>query len=104
MDPVKSKEPQRDNAGAPTKIKLLDCAENKTDAVAKVKYHESRRNSAACFRTQTVSEPHYCGVLTLENLPSGSRVWVNVAVREIQTGKRIGQKYLSITLRPMAKD
>ena len=46
----------------------------------------------------------YSGVMVLENLPPGAKVWINTAVREIQTGKRVGQKYLAISLRPFNQD
>jgi hypothetical protein len=106
MNPVRNKEPQRNDVGASAKTELLVDGQNKTDATAKVKpaYLETRRNASTCFRTKTVGEPHYAGVMVVENLPSGAKVWVNIGVREIKTGKRVGQKYLSVSLRPFNQD
>ena len=64
---------------------------------------ERRRNAVSCYRTRSSDEPHYFGVIVLENLPEGEKVAVSVGVREIKRGKRGGQKYLSITLRPLGQ-
>jgi hypothetical protein len=66
----------------------------------KAGHNETRRNAASCYRTNNVGEPHYSGLMVTENLPAPGKCWVNVGVREIKTGKRTGQKYLSITLKP----
>ena len=68
--------------------------------VSRKSVRENRKNHPSCSRTKNVSEPHYLGVLTAEGLPDGSRWWVCVAVREINNGRRVGQKYLSISLKP----
>src|SRR6516162_9503875 len=56
--------------------------------------YENRRNASACFQT-----PYgFSGVIVLENLPP--KCWINIAERRIQNGRRRGQKYLSVVLRP----
>lgn len=64
-----------------------------------VKIHEVRRNHAVCLRTGNVGEPHYFGITVLD-LPTGGRIAVAIAVREIKAGKRAGQKYLAVSLEP----
>jgi hypothetical protein len=63
---------------------------------------EDRRNAAACFRNQNKSEdwhPAYQGVMVVEGLTDGAKLWVNVHVR---TSRR-GEKYISVVLKPQEK-
>lgn len=59
---------------------------------------EDRRNASACFRNQNKTEdwhPSYVGVMVTEDLPAGTKCWVNVYVR---TSCR-GEKYVSVVLK-----
>jgi hypothetical protein len=62
--------------------------------------YQDRRNAAACFRNQNIGEPQYTGVMVIEGLPTGTKVWVNIGVRQVKKGRHAGQKYLSVSLRP----
>jgi|SRR6516164_9230926 hypothetical protein len=62
--------------------------------------YQDRRNAAACFRNRNVGEPQYTGVMVIDGLSTGTKVWVNIGVRQVQRGRHAGQKYLSISLRP----
>jgi hypothetical protein len=60
---------------------------------------ETRRNAANCFRNPNRTEDwhaNFTGCLVTEDLPAGTKCWVNVYVR---TSKR-GEKYLSVVLKP----
>jgi len=52
----------------------------------KSNHYESRRNAAACFKSKKAGEPHYTGVMVIDDLPTGTKCWVNVGVREITKG------------------
>ncbi len=60
---------------------------------------EDRRNAAACFKNPAKREgwhPDYVGVLVTEDLPAGTKCWVNVRKRLT----RKGEVYVSVTLKP----
>jgi hypothetical protein len=60
---------------------------------------EERRNSALCFKNTDKTQiwhADFCGVLVAEDLPTGSKVWVNVREKVTQKGK----PYLLVSLRP----
>jgi hypothetical protein len=66
------------------------------------KAYEERRNAAACFRNQRKTEdwhPAYRGVMVVEGLKDGDKLWVDVHVR---TSRR-GEKYISVVLKPQEK-
>jgi hypothetical protein len=58
---------------------------------------EDRRNAAACFKNQKSGDWHadYKGVLVTEDLPDGTKCWVNVYIRT----SRKGEKHLRIVLK-----
>jgi hypothetical protein len=59
---------------------------------------EDRRNAAACFKNQNKSQDwhaDYKGVLVVEDLPTGTKCWVNCYIRT----SRKGEKYLSVVLK-----
>jgi hypothetical protein len=62
---------------------------------------EDRRNAAACFKNVKAEDWHadYKGVLVTEELPAGTKCWVNVYIRT--TSK--GDKYLSVVLKPQTR-
>jgi len=62
---------------------------------------EDRRNAAACFKNGKAEDWHadYKGVLVTEELPAGTKCWVNVYIRT--TSK--GDKYLSVVLKPQTR-
>jgi len=77
------------------------CGPNQSQTEEPVKFHlETRRNAGSCYRTQKNTEPHYCGIMVVEGLRDGDKVWINIGVRVVKSGKRAGQKYLSVTLLP----
>jgi hypothetical protein len=97
----KSEEPRPRDRGPVIAQKLVVQAnKSEPDRGVKPHYHETRRNAAACFKTRNVSEPHYAGILVPQDLKTGSKYWVCVGVREFKEGRRKGQKYLSVTLKP----
>jgi len=60
---------------------------------------EQRRNSAACFKNPNKREEwhaDFIGVLVAEDLPTGSKVWINVP----QKIDKKGRPFLSVSLRP----
>ena len=72
--------------------------QSQTRAAGNDKDFEDRRNAAACFRNQNKTEdwhPSYVGVMVTEDLPAGTKCWVNVYVR---TSRR-GEKYVSVVLK-----
>jgi hypothetical protein len=93
---MKEKEKPRLLPGASQKIS----SENKPQAQSQSKPYETRRNAAACFMTSKTAEPHFSGLMVVEGWRDGDKCWVNIAVREVKSGKRAGQRYLSITLLP----
>jgi hypothetical protein len=59
---------------------------------------EDRRNAAACFKNQNKREEwhaDFLGVMVTEDLPAGTRVWVNVRKRLT----RKGEVYVSVVLK-----
>jgi hypothetical protein len=58
---------------------------------------EDRRNAAACFPNQKQEEweADFTGVLVTEELPAGTKCWVNVRERI----SRKGERYLSVVLK-----
>lgn len=61
--------------------------------------NETRRNAANCFRNPNRTEDwhaNFTGCLVTEELPAGTKCWVNVSIR---TTKK-GDKYLSVVLKP----
>jgi hypothetical protein len=34
------------------------------------------------------------------DFPAGTKAWINVSVRTVRTGKRIGEHYLAVSLNP----
>jgi hypothetical protein len=61
---------------------------------------ETRRNAANCFCNPNKQEDwhaDFTGCLVTEDLPAGTKCWVNVRIR---TSKR-GEKFLSVVLKPL---
>ena len=79
----------------------IDSARSKAHPLGGLNYdkgYESRRNAASCFKNSEKREnwhADYKGVLVTEDLPAGSKCWVNVYVRT----SRKGEQYLSVVLR-----
>jgi hypothetical protein len=62
------------------------------------KDYEDRRNAAACFRNQRKTEDwhaDFLGVMVVEGLRDGDKVWVRVNCRKT----RRGDDYLTVTLK-----
>jgi hypothetical protein len=62
--------------------------------------YESRRNAAACFRNPRKREdfhPDFTGVIVTDDLPAGTKCWVNIRER---VSRKTGQRYLSVEIRP----
>jgi len=60
---------------------------------------ENHRNSAACFLNKNKREKwnaDYIGCLVVEDLPTGSKHWVNISERK----RKNGDTYLAMVLRP----
>src|SRR5258708_2427282 len=73
-------------------------SQSQSAAPGNTKDYEDRRNAAACFRNQRKTEdwhPAYQGIMVVEGLRDGDKLWVSVHVR---TSKR-GDKYLSVVLK-----
>ncbi len=69
-----------------------------------VKDYGGRRNGCACFRDGAVDGgARYGGVMVVEGLRDGEKYWVSVKVRRVQSGKRQGETYLSISLQPFER-
>jgi hypothetical protein len=63
-------------------------------------HYENRRNTAACHPNRDKCEPHHAdfnGVMVTDELPAGTRCWVNIRIRT----DRHGAKYLSVILKPL---
>jgi hypothetical protein len=59
---------------------------------------EDRRNAAACHKNRYKREPwqaDFIGVMTVEGLPDGARVWVNIQART----NHKGETFFSVVLR-----
>jgi hypothetical protein len=59
---------------------------------------EDRRNAAACFKNKTKTEDwhaDFLGLMVTEDLPAGTRLWVNVRKRLT----RKGEVYVSVVLK-----
>jgi hypothetical protein len=62
------------------------------------KDYENRRNAAACFKNKDKAETwqsEFTGVMVTEDLPMGTKVWVNIYERT----DRYGTPYLSVVLK-----
>jgi hypothetical protein len=73
-------------------------SESQSGQTSNTKDFEDRRNAAACSRNQRKTEdwhPAYQGVMVVEGLKDGDKLWVNVHVRV----SRRGEKYLSVVLK-----
>lgn len=96
--------PERSRPGSVVKPYVIKRHSKQPQANGGIKYFETRRNCAACFRTKNIDEPHYFGIAVIENLPEQGKISVSIAVREIRSGPRAGQKYLSVSLRPFSQE
>jgi hypothetical protein len=62
------------------------------------KDYEDRRNAAACFKNEKKTEDwhaDFLGLMVTEELPAGTRLWVNVRKRLT----RKGDVYVSVVLK-----
>jgi hypothetical protein len=62
------------------------------------KSYEDRRNASACFKNDKKTEDwhaDFLGLMVTEDLPAGTRVWVNVRKRLT----RKGEVYISVVLK-----
>jgi hypothetical protein len=69
------------------------------EAGSNSKTYEDRRNAAACFKNKNKREEwhaDYLGMMVTEDLPPGTKCWVNVRKRLT----RKGEVYLSVVLKP----
>jgi hypothetical protein len=69
----------------------------KTQQPATDKRYEDRKNSAVCFRNRKKLEPwmaDFTGVMRLEGVQDGNRVWVNVSIRS----SRRAEQYVSVSI------
>jgi hypothetical protein len=60
---------------------------------------EDRRNAAACFKNRDKREDwhaDFIGMMVTEELPAGTKCWVNIRKRLT----RKGEVYLSVVLKP----
>jgi len=60
--------------------------------------YETRRNAAACFKNEKKTEDwhaDFLGLMVTEDLPAGTRLWVNVRKRLT----RKGDVYVSVVLK-----
>jgi hypothetical protein len=97
MDPLNENAPASDRGAR--KNDRMQGSEPHSQAPSNSKDLENRRNSAGCFRNRDKREDWYAdylGVTVVEDLPTGSKVWVNV--RERKTRK--GETYLTVSLKP----
>ena len=95
--------PENENAqaGGPGARKSFGSGSNaRPEAAGKPKEQdwEDRRNAAACFKNEKKTEDwhaDFLGLMVTEELPAGTRLWVNVRKRLT----RKGDVYVSVVLK-----
>jgi hypothetical protein len=80
------------------KISWNQRTQSQAAAAGNDKDYEDQRNAAACFKNKDKSEDWHAdfkGVMVTEELPAGTKCWVNV----YEKTDRYGRPYFSIVLR-----